>query len=41
MKNPVSAQDQRKLSFFMSDNDIDLKTQAYYCTTKGKVKGEL
>lgn len=37
----ITAQDHRKLSFMMGDEEARETVNVYYCTEKGKIKGEL
>ena len=37
----ITAQDHRRLSFMMGDEEVKEKVNVYYCTEKGKIKGLL
>ena len=40
-KNEITAQDHRKLSFMMGDEEVKDTVNVSYCTERGKIKGEL
>lgn len=37
----ITAQEHRKLSFMMGDEEVKATVNVYYCTEQGKIKGEL